>query len=272
MTFLEKLEARVAAANSLLCVGLDPDSSKLPAKFTGSLIDCSDFSKAIVDATAEFACAFKPNTAFFEARGAGGVEELRQVCEYINKKYPDIPIILDAKRGDIGNTNENYATFAFDYLGADAVTIQPYMGREANQPFLDRTDKGVVVLCRTSNPGAGEFQDALIDGQSLYKLVAQNVSRDWNEHGNCLLVIGATVPEELAQVRELVGDDMWFLVPGIGAQGGDIQAVLEAGGDKQIINSARAILYASNGDDFAEAAADVAKKTRDEINQHRGDK
>jgi orotidine-5'-phosphate decarboxylase len=272
MTFLEKLEARVASANSLLCVGLDPDASKLPAKFTGSLIDYADFSKAIVDATAEFVCAFKPNSAFFEARGAGGIEELRQVCDYAASKYPDIPIILDFKRADIGNTNDNYVKFAFDYLGADAVTIQPYLGREAVQPFLDQKDKGVIVLCRTSNAGASEFQDALVEGQPLYKLVASNVVRDWNENNNCLLVVGATYPDELAEIRAEVGDDMWFLVPGIGAQGGDIEATLKAGGDKLILNSGRSVLYASSADDFAEAAADVARKTRDEINQYRGGK
>jgi orotidine-5'-phosphate decarboxylase len=274
MTFLEKLEARVASANSLLCVGLDPDASKLPATYADSISGYADFSKAIVDATAEFACAFKPNSAFYEARGAAGIEELRQTCEYINQKYPDIPVILDFKRGDIGNTNDNYVQFAFEYLGADAVTIQPYLGREAVQPFLDRSEKGVIVLCRTSNSGAGEFQDILIEGtgQELYKYVAQNVTREWNTNGNCLLVVGATYPNELAEIRGLVGNDMWFLVPGVGAQGGDIQATVKAGGDKVIISSGRAILYASNGEDFADAAARVAQSTRDEINQFRGEK
>lgn len=265
MTFLEKLAARAAKANSLLCIGLDPDPSKIPNQL--SLLD---FNKAIIDATAEFACAFKPNSAFYEAHGADGIEALRQTCAHIQTTYPEIPIILDFKRADIGNTNDQSAAFAFDYLGADAVTVQPYFGQEAVQPFLDHTDKGIIVLCRTSNPGAEEFQDLDVGSKKLYLQVAENVSTKWNGNSNCLLVVGATNPEELAEVRRVVGEEMYLLVPGIGAQGGDIEATLKAGGDKLIINSGRAILYAGDGDDFAEAAAPEARKTRDEINQHRG--
>lgn len=273
MGFLQKLDAAVAKNNSLLCVGLDADFDKLPESVRGSQTPLLDFNKAIIDATAGLVCAFKPNPAFYESRGPGGIEELKQTCDYINRKYPEIPIIVDLKRGDIGNTNKHYAAFAFDYLGADAVTIHPWLGREAAQPFLDYKDKGIIVLCRNSNPGAGEFQDLEAGGQPMYMHVARNVAKQWNANGNCLLVVGATFPEELMQVRQLVGDDMVFLVPGLGAQGGDAEAVIKAGvnssGRGLIINSARAILYASGGDDFAEAAKSEAAKTRDTINKYR---
>lgn len=206
--------------------------------------------------------------------GAAGIEELKRTCDYIREKYPAIPIIVDLKRADIGNTNKHYATFAFDYLGSDAVTVHPWLGREAVQPFLDYKDKGIIVLCRTSNDGAGEFQDLQADRLPIYMHVAKNVSKKWNSNGNCLLVVGATYPEEIARVRRQVGSDMVFLVPGFGAQGGDAEAVIKAGTNKAgrglIINSARAILYASDGDDFAEAARAKAAETRDTINKYRG--
>jgi len=266
MTFLEKLQARVQTANSLLCVGLDPDAAKIP-----NGLSYLEFNKAIIDATAEFVCAYKPNSAFYEALGPSGIEQLKATCDYLHEHYPELPIILDFKRGDIGNTNDHYASFAFDYLGVDAITIQPYQGRQAVQPFLDHADKGIIVLCRTSNEGSGEFQDMVLDGtgQELFRYVAQNVAREWNSNQNCLLVVGATYPQEMADIRRLVGDDMWFLVPGIGAQGGEIEAVLKAGGRHQIINSGRAIIYASSGDDFAQAAAAEAQRNRDEINKYR---
>lgn len=270
MTFLEKLDAAVTANNSLLCVGLDPDAAKLPAHLQGDYVA---FCTAIVDATAEVACAFKPNSAFFEARGAEGVTELKQVCDYIRTTYPAVPIILDFKRGDIGNTNAHYATFAFEYLGVDAITIQPYQGQEAVQAYLDYADKGVIVLCRTSNAGAGEFQDLSVDGRPLYVHVAERVATAWNANGNCLLVVGATAPAELAEIRRTVGDDMVFLVPGVGAQGGDVAATMAAGlvGDRGlIINTSRAVLYASAGEDFASAARSAALAARDEINTYRG--
>ncbi|MGH7194572.1 MAG: orotidine-5'-phosphate decarboxylase, partial [Candidatus Saccharimonadales bacterium] len=198
---------------------------------------------------------------------------LKQTCDYLHEKYPDIPIIIDLKRADIGNTNKHYAMFAFDYLGADAVTVHPWLGRAAVQPFLDYKDKGIIVLCRTSNEGAGEFQDLKADGLPLYMHVAKNVSKKWNANRNCLLVVGATYPEEMARARRMVGNDMVFLVPGLGAQGGDAEAVIKVGVNLQgrglIINSARAILYASDGDDFAEAARAEAAKTRDTINKYR---
>ncbi|HEX5744298.1 MAG TPA: orotidine-5'-phosphate decarboxylase [Candidatus Saccharimonadales bacterium] len=273
MGFLRKLNAAQAKSDSLLCVGLDPDFEKLPKALRDSDTPLFDFNKAIIDATAGLVCAFKPNTAFYESRGAEGIEELKRTCDYIREEYPDIPIIVDLKRADIGNTNKHYATFAFDYLGADAVTVHPWLGREAVQPFLDYKDKGIIVLCRTSNDGAGEFQDLQAERLPIYMHVAKNVSKKWNANGNCLLVVGATYPEEIARVRRQVGDKMVFLVPGLGAQGGDAEAVIKAGTNRAgrglIINSARAILYASSGDDFAEAARAKAVATRDKINEYR---
>lgn len=273
MGFLDKLAAAWDKNDSLLCVGLDPNLDVLPQHLRQSSTPFFDFAKAIIDATADTVCAFKPNSAFYEARGADGVAELKQICDYIRENYADIPIILDYKRGDIGNTNNYYTSFAFDYLQVDAITIQPYLGREAIQPYLDKKDKGIIVLCRTSNEGAGEFQDMETDGRKLYVHVAQHVKDNWNGNGNCQLVVGATYPKELAEIRALVGDDMVFLVPGLGAQGGDAEAAVKAGmnssGKGLIINSSRAILYASDGEDFAEGARIVASKTRDEINQYR---
>lgn len=273
MDFRSKLNAIWDKNDSLLCVGLDPDLDKMPAVFKDRQTPLFDFNKAIIDATADLVCAFKPNPAFYESRGPAGIEELKQTCDYIHDNYPDIPVIVDLKRADIGNTNRHYAVFAFDYLGGDAVTVHPWLGAEAVQPFLDYKEKGIIVLCRTSNDGAGEFQDLKADGLPLYMHVAKNVSKKWNANRNCLLVVGATYPEEMARVRRMVGDDMVFLVPGLGAQGGDAEAVIKVGTNKAgrglIINSARAILYASSGEDFADAARQVATKTRDEINTYR---
>jgi orotidine-5'-phosphate decarboxylase len=273
MNFLEKLDAAVTKNDSLLCVGLDPNLDKLPAHLKDSDTPFFDFAKEIIDATAGLVCAFKPNSAFYEARGAEGISELKATCDYILQNYPDIPIILDYKRGDIDTTNNHYTTFAFEYLQVDAVTIQPYQGKQAFQPFLDRKDKGIIILCRMSNEGSGEFQDMLVDGKKLYVHVAEHVRDEWNENGNCQLVVGATYPKELAEIRELVGDEMVFLVPGVGAQGGDTEATLKAGlnskGRGLIINSSRGIIYASGGEDFADAARAKATETRDEINKYR---
>jgi orotidine-5'-phosphate decarboxylase len=276
MDFINKLKASWDKNNSLLCVGLDPDMAKLPAHLGDSDAPYFTFNKAIIDATADLVCAYKPNSAFYEARGAAGIQELQLTCAYIQEKYPDIPIILDFKRGDIGNTNAQYVAFAFDYLGADAVTVQPWQGGEAVQVFLDHKDKGIMVLDRTSNPGADEFQDLLVDGRKLYMQVAQNVRDNWNKNGNCQLVVGATFPQEMAEIRELVGDDMIFLVPGMGAQGGDAGATVKAGlnsaGTGLVINSSRSIIFASGSEDFAEAARQKALGFRDEINKYRGQK
>lgn len=273
MDFINKLTALWTKNDSLICVGLDPDMASLPPHFKDTVAPYFTFNKAIIDATADLVCAYKPNSAFYEALGAAGIQELQLTCAYIQEHYPDIPIILDFKRGDIGNTNAHYASFAFDYLGADAITIQPWQGGEAVQVFLDHKDKGVIVLDRTSNSGAGEFQNLKVDGEMLYLQVAKNVRDNWNKNGNCLLVVGATAPKEMAEIRELVGDEMVFLVPGLGAQGGDAEATVKAGinssGTGLIINSSRSILYASPLEDFADAARRKAISFRDEINSYR---
>ncbi len=267
--FVAKLTQSVERSNSLLCVGLDPGFSKLPA----ATRDQFEFNKAIIDATHDLVCAYKPNPAFYEARGAEGVAALKRTCDYIKAEYPEVPIIVDAKRGDIGNTNAGYVEYVFDYLGADAVTVAPYMGSESLGKFLERGDKGIIVLCRTSNPGAAEFQDLLVEGEKLYVHVARQVVNTWNERGNCLLVVGATYPDELREVREIVGPDMPLLIPGIGAQGGDVASTMAAGlGASErglIISSSRGIIFASSGDDFARVARAEARKLRDEINEYR---
>lgn len=199
---------------------------------------------------------------------------LYQTVRYIKNNYPHIPVILDAKRADIGSTNDGYVKATFDLMGADAITVHPYLGKEALKPFLDRKDKGTIVLVRTSNPGAGEFQD-LTPGETglpLYQVVAKNVASSWNENGNCCVVVGATYPKELAEVREIVGN-MPILIPGVGAQGGDVEAVVKSGQDSRgmgmIINSSRGIIFASKNEDFAQAARKATVKLRDEVNQYR---
>lgn len=270
MSFMHSLHRRWTDTDTLLCVGLDPE----PARFPKPLRDDPDavfaFCRAIVDATASLACAFKPQFAHFAALGAE--RALERLIAHIHAAHPGIPVILDAKRGDIGSTAAHYASEAFARYGADAVTVNPYLGRDSVQPFLDHADRGVAILCRTSNPGAGDFQDLSIDGRPLYQHVARTVARDWNRHGNCLLVVGATWPEQLAQVRALVGA-MPILVPGIGAQGGDVEAVLNNGktadGAGLLISASRAIAYAGDGHDFADAARAAAQSLRDRINRHR---
>jgi orotidine-5'-phosphate decarboxylase len=273
MKFAEKLARAVKKNNSLLCVGLDPDIAKIPEAAKSSGTPLFDFNKAIIDATADQVCVFKPNSAFYEASGESGIAQLKQTCAYIQEHYPDVPILLDFKRGDIGNTNSFYAQFAFDYLGVDAVTVQPYMGRDANQPYLSYKDKGIFVLCRTSNPGAGEIQDLEIGGKKIYQIVAEHVINEWNEHGNCSLVMGSPYPEELTWARQTFGDEFTFLVPGAGTQGGEIEKTIKAGVNSQgtglMINSSRQTLYASSGPDFAEAARAQATKLKDEINKYR---
>lgn len=270
MTFVQQLHHRWHHADTLLCVGLDPEPERLPATLRDEPDPVFAFCRAIVDATAPYVCAFKPQIAHFAAQRAEGA--LERLIAHVHAAHPGIPVILDSKRGDIGSTAQHYAHEAFERYRADAVTVNPYLGRDSVQPFLDRADKGVVVLCRTSNPGSGEFQDLRCDGRPLYQHVAQRVAHEWNGNGNCLLVVGATWPAELAQVRALVGD-VPLLVPGIGAQGGDVQAVVENGccadGAGLIISSSRAILYASSGDDFAQAAGEAAKAQRDQINRFR---
>ncbi|MEY5003286.1 MAG: orotidine 5-phosphate decarboxylase protein [Pseudomonadota bacterium] len=272
MNFTDKLAAATQRHDSLLCVGLDPDITRFPAQLQGKDGSIFEFCKAIIDATASVACAFKPQIAYFAALAAE--DQLQGVCDYLKQRYPDIPIVLDAKRGDIGATAEQYAREAFERYRADAVTVNPYMGFDSIAPYLEWTDRGVIVLCRTSNPGGSDLQFLQVDGKPLYQYVAQLVSDQWNRHGQCGLVVGATFPEELAQVRAMVGE-MPLLVPGIGAQGGDIEATVKAGrtaqGSGMMINSSRAILYAKpeGSEDFTAAAGRVARETCDAINRHR---
>ncbi len=275
MRFMQALRTRWSTANSLVCIGLDPEPEKFPAKFAGDPDAIFAFCRDIADATAEYACAFKPQIAHFAAHGAE--DALQWLIAHIHAAYPDIPVILDAKRGDIGSTARQYAAEAFDRYRADAATVNPYLGRDSVQPFLDRDDRGVVILCRTSNPGAADLQDLVVrsDGDKerpLYQHVAETIARDWNRHGNCVLVVGATWPQQLREVRAIVGE-MPLLVPGVGAQGGDVQAVITnaktTDGTGLIVSSSRAILYASDGDDYADAARAVAKALRNEINRYR---
>ena len=270
MTFIESLNAAWTANNSLLCVGLDPDPAKFPAQFKGQPDAIVDFCTRIVDATAELVCSFKPQIAYFAAQRAE--DQLEALIAHIHAKHPGIPVILDAKRGDIGSTAEQYAVEVFDRFGADAVTLNPYMGRDSAAPFLARNERGCVFLCHTSNPGARDFQELLVDGAPLYQHVARTIAEQWNADGNCALVVGATFPQELKIIRAIVGD-MPLLIPGIGAQGGDVEATVRNGktadGTGLMINSSRGILYASSGAGYAEAAADAARELRDAINRWR---
>lgn len=250
MRFLEKLDETVTKNNSLVCVGLDPVLDKLPEEFKTKEKPFLEFNKSIIDTTHDLVCAYKPNSAFYEALGADGIQQLKETCDYIKQNYPEIPIILDAKRGDIGSTNNGYVDFAFEYLKADAITLHPYMGQKSLAPFLARSDKGCIILCQTSNDGADEFQSLETSGEKLYKTIAKSVAEKWNSNGNCLLVASATYPEKLKEIREITGDEMVFLVPGIGTQGGNVETTLKAGlnnkGRGLVINSSRAIIYAEN--------------------------
>jgi len=272
VTFTDKLANAIRLHDSLLCVGLDPDIARFPGVLKGRVDSVFEFCRAIIDATAPYACAFKPQIAYFAALAAE--DQLQAICDYLNQRYPDIPIVLDAKRGDIGATAEQYAREAFERYKADAVTVNPYMGFDSIEPYLQWAEKGVIVLCRTSNPGGSDLQFLKVDGMPLYQHVARLVAQQWNRHGQCGLVVGATFPQEIAEVRKIVGD-MPLLVPGIGAQGGDIEATVRAGqtsdGMGMMINSSRAILYAKpvDGEGFADAAARVARETRDAINVYR---
>jgi orotidine-5'-phosphate decarboxylase len=261
----EKFRARAAAVGSLVCVGLDPEWEKIPRRFREMEFPQFEMNRWVIDETAEYAAAFKPNVAFYEARGTAGLDELEKTTRYVRETCPEIVTICDAKRADIGNTNRGYAEAAFDWLGCDAVTLHPYLGREALGPFLARGEKACIVLCRTSNAGAGEFQDLDVGGKALWEVVAEKVSGEWNALGNCMLVVGATYPEEMRRVRE-IAPAMTLLVPGVGAQGGDVRAVVEAGMDAEgmglMIASSRGIL-------FADDPAAAARALRDEINAAR---
>ena len=274
LSFMNLLEKRWHD-NTSVCVGLDPVYDRLPLTVRQD-VSPEDalfaFNRAIIDATHDLVCAYKPNSAFYEALADSGIRALMKTVTYIKQTYPLIPVILDAKRADIGNTNSGYVQAAFNTIGADAITVHPYLGKEALAPFLARKDKGIIVLVKTSNPGSDEFQNLLVGQEPLYQIVARHIAENWNTHGNCALVVGATYPSELKQVRAIVGD-MPILIPGIGAQGGDIAATVAAGKDSRgqgmIINSARDILYASEGENFAQAARAATQRLSDTINSYR---
>ncbi len=267
---METLNAAWHRNNSLLCVGLDPDLEKIPDHLRTAKSPLFEFNRAIIESTSDLVCAFKPQIAFYAASGLE--RDLELTIAYIHENFPGIPVILDAKRGDIGSTAKLYAQEAFDRYGADAVTVNPYLGGDALEPFLDRSDKGVIILCRTSNPGAIDIQDLELNGEKLYRIVARKAAREWNRNGNVLLVVGATYPQELGEIRSLVGN-MPLLVPGIGAQGGDIEKAVNNGktsdGTGMIINSSRGIIYAGKGKDFAQAARTAALQLKEEINRYR---
>ena len=268
-TFNQQLQSAWASQGSMLCVGFDPDPKRLPPSLLGKPEGIFEFCREIADATADLVCAFKPQFAYFASQRAEA--QLEKLIKYLKDKYPHIPVILDSKRGDIGSTADHYALEAFERYGADAVTVNPYMGFDTIEPYLKHAGKGVIVLCRTSNPGGSDLQFLNVgSGESLYLHVAKLASQQWNNSGQISLVVGATFPEEITKVRAIVGD-MPLLIPGIGAQGGDIDATVKAGciarapGTGMIINSSRAILYASSGSDFAQAARNMARSTRDAL-------
>ena len=266
MNFIEKLTNAARKNESLLCIGLDPDPGRMPDK-----ISISKFNKAIIEATSDLVCAYKLNLAFYEAQGDEGLDALKRTIKYIPD---DIPVIGDAKRGDIGNTAKAYARAIFDNLNFDATTVNPYLGFDSIEPFIQYRDKGIFILCRTSNAGALDFQSLQCETESgsrpLFELVALK-AKEWNMHGNVGLVVGATYPEELKLIRQS-HPDMPLLIPGIGAQGGDLALTVRYGvdsqGEKAIINSSRQIIYASPEKDFAQAARRAASELRDQINYH----
>ncbi len=274
MTFLDRLRGAEQRHDSLLCVGLDPQPARFPAHWRGDASRMYDFCAAIVDATADLAIAFKPQIAYFAAHGAEA--QLERLMDHLRRVAPQVPVILDAKRGDIGSTAEQYAREAFVRYGADAVTLSPFMGFDSIQPYLEYEGKGAFLLCRTSNPGGDDLQSqrlASVDGQPrLYEHLARLAQGPWNLNGQLGLVVGATYPAELARVRELA-PTLPLLIPGVGAQGGDAVATVKAGwraGGPIIVNSSRAILYASSGEDFAEAARREALQTRALLQAARG--
>jgi orotidine-5'-phosphate decarboxylase len=267
--FSHRLQSAMRDRNSLLCVGLDPDPARLPRHLAGKPEAIFKFCRAIVDATAELVCAFKPQVAYFAAQRAE--EQLEALIGHIHHAHPGIPVILDAKRGDIGPTAAQYAREAFERYRADAVTLSPYMGKDSITPWLEWPDRGVFLLCRTSNPGGSDLQSLTIQGQPLFERVAHLASLPlnqggWGVPGRVGLVVGATFPGEIERVRAIVGPDMPLLIPGIGAQGGDLDATLRAAGPSaSIINSSRDILYAGAGEDFDQAARAAAIALRDSI-------
>lgn len=258
MRFIDKLCKRWNEGK-FVSIGLDPVKEKMPKG-----LSFFEFNKAIIDATSSLVAAYKPNTAFYESEGAAGIEELKKTTDYINKKYPDIFLLVDAKRADIGNTNEGYAKFVFDYLRADSLTVHPYLGQEALEPFIRNSNKGAFVLCKTSNPGASEFQNLETNGMTLYEKVAFQVARKWNSKDNVGLVVGATYPIDLQKIRS-IAKNLPILIPGVGAQGGDIKEAVQAVRKNFIVSASRSIIFASRGADFAEAARAETIRINDEI-------
>jgi orotidine-5'-phosphate decarboxylase len=261
VTFHRQLQRSWASAGSMLCVGLDPDPARMPLPLDGAHGATETFCREIIDATADLVCAVKPQIAFFSSQGAE--DALERLCRYVRESYPDLTLILDAKRGDIGSTAEHYAREAFGRYGAHAVTVNPYLGTDSVAPFFEYGG-GVIALCRTSNPGGDDIQGLVADGRPVYSHVARLVAEDWSQRGDCGLVVGATYPSELADVRA-IAPDLPILVPGVGAQGGDPATVVEHGADATgrglVVSSSRAILYASGGSDFADAARAEAERT-----------
>lgn len=267
--FDEMLESRWRSANTLLCVGLDPDPARFPEPLRGADDAIFKFCSAIVDSTADYVCAFKPQIAYFAS--AAAEDALRRLIAYVRATHPSIPVILDAKRGDMASTAQHYAREVFERYNAHAVTLSPYLGRDSVEPYLEYAERGVFLLCRTSNPGGDDLQMLNVDGEHLYERVAR-LATTWNSGRQVGLVVGATYPNELARVRALVGD-MPLLVPGIGAQGGDVAASVNAGqtagGTGIIVSSSRAVIYAGNKENFGTDARAAAQTARDEINRYR---
>ncbi|MGA7757559.1 MAG: orotidine-5'-phosphate decarboxylase [Ilumatobacteraceae bacterium] len=261
MGFHAQLDRSWSTSRSMLCVGLDPDPTRMPLPLDGVHGATETFCRAIIDATADLVCAFKPQIAYFASQGAEGA--LERICAYVRETYPEVTLILDAKRGDIGSTAEHYAEEAFGRYGAHAVTVNPYLGTDSVAPYFEYGG-GVIALCRTSNPGGDDLQSLMAEGRPVYAHVARLVADDWSTRGDCGLVVGATHPQELAEVRA-IAPSIPLLVPGVGAQGGDAATVVEHGADATgrglIVNSSRAILYAGGGADFAEAARAEAERT-----------
>jgi orotidine-5'-phosphate decarboxylase len=270
MDWREKLTAITSQNNSLLCVGLDTDSGKIPNfLMENSKTPLFDFNREIIDATKDLVCAYKLNMAFYEVVGKNGFEALEKTIHYIPRS---ILIVLDGKRNDIGNTAQKYAQSLFDTLKADAVTINPYLGKDGVNPFLEYKDKCSFILCRTSNPSAGDLQDLMVSSTPVYQIVARKI-REWNTNNNCGAVVGATYPEELKTVRTILGEDIPILIPGVGKQGGDIEKTVRNGtnaqGEMALINSSREIIFAGNKENFAEQSRKKAESVRNDINKYR---
>ncbi|MCA9890975.1 MAG: orotidine-5'-phosphate decarboxylase [Anaerolineae bacterium] len=265
MNIIEKFNKRVDTAHSLVCVGLDSELSRIPDKYQQAENPQLAFNVDVIEATHDYASVYKLNSAFYEVQGEKGWQAMRETVAYLKANYPDIVTICDAKRADIGNTSDAYARSIYDELGFDAVTLHPYLGSDALEPFLSRADKGCIILCRTTNPGAGEFQELVIDGRPFYQHVAATVCGKWNANHNCMLVVGATAPDVMQGLRQIVGN-MPFLVPGVGAQGGDLEATVVNGissdGKGLMISASRSII-------FADDPGTVARELRDAINQYR---